>query len=314
MKTIKVRTLLVSIFLLSLLSLPLLAAPSKPIIVVIWGHGYYPCHGLGVCDVFIPDRGPHCPTVEMTAVVKNDTDLVLTALNAPQPPRSDNNFVVDEDWSLPSPEVYGYKYITVSKGSYPFDWGKKQVTVKFQGERDPNTLFSNLGSPLDLYNRAYGWTVSGANSQVGMSFTAADQFQPANSGTVSQIDVAVTYVSGVNSFNIALYTDNGGLPGAPLAQWNNLSSSTNFGGCCGMVTITGIAGVSLTAGTDYWLVVEPASLGSTTWERWNLNTVRLSGGVLYSNDGGNSWNGSSQEILAAFDILGNPISNSSSQH
>jgi hypothetical protein len=313
MKTIKIRTLLVSIFLLSLLSQPLLAKPSQPIIVVIWGHGFNPCRGLGICEVFIPDRGPHCPTVEMTAVVKSDTDIVFTVLNPPQPQGQDNNFVVDNDWPLPSPEVYGYKSITILKGNYRFDWGTKQVTVKFQGERDPNTLFSDLGSPRNVYNRADGWRVSGANSQTGMSFTTASQFQPANSGTVSQIDVAVTYVSGVNSFNVALYSDNGGLPGTVLSQWNSLSSSTNFGGCCGMVTISGITGISLTAGTDYWLVIEPASPDSTTWETWNLNTVRLSGGVLYSNDNGRSWNGSGQEVLGAFDILGSPISGSPSQ-
>jgi hypothetical protein len=71
-----------------------------------------------------------------------------------------------------------------------------------------------------------------------------------------------------------------------------------------MVSITGITGVSLSAGTTYWLVAEPDSLRSTTWEMWNVNTVRLKGGVLYSNDGGQSWNGSSSDLLGAFDIIG----------
>ena len=37
------------------------------------------------------------------------------------------------------------------------------------------------------------------------------------------------YVSGVNSFYAALYTDAGGLPGTLLGRWDNLSSTTNFG-------------------------------------------------------------------------------------
>jgi hypothetical protein len=97
-----------------------------------------------------------------------------------------------------------------------------------------------------------------------------------------------------------------------LAQWNNFSSSTSFGNCCGLVSITGITGVSLSAGTTYWLVVEPTSLRSTTWEMWDLNTVRLKGSVLYSNDGGQSWNGSGNDFLGAFDILGASSSGSPS--
>ncbi len=310
MKKTIVRSLLAALLLFTFAALPMMAEASKPIIVIIWGHRPWPCHGLGPCYIFVPDPGPQCPIVEVTIDITSDTHLVLTALNPPSQQGDDNNFEVDENWPVPNPELYGYKSLTVLKGNYPFDWTTKQVTLKYQGERDPNTLFSNLGASNNSYNRADGYRVSGANTQGNASFSSASQFQPINSGEVSQIDLGVSYVSGLNSFNVALYTDNNGLPGTALGQWNNLSSSANYGTCCGMVSVTGITGVSLTAGTNYWLVVGPTDQRSTTWEMWNVNTVRLKGGVLYSNDGGQSWNGSSSDLLGAFDIIGSSGSGS----
>ena len=58
---------------------------------------------------------------------------------------------------------------------------------------------------------------------VGTSFTAANTFTSLLTGSVSQIDLGVGFVTGVNSFYAAIWTDNGGLPGTELGQWNNLS-------------------------------------------------------------------------------------------
>ena len=122
---------------------------------------------------------------------------------------------------------------------------------------------------------------------------------------------SVGYDSGVNTFFAALYTANGNLPGTLIAQWNNLSSSTTFGQCCGLVTITGISGVELTVGTSYFLVLGPMKLNSTTSETWNLNSTGATGLVLYANNGcqngsgnGCSWNSKGTQTLGAFDVLG----------
>jgi hypothetical protein len=166
-------------------------------------------------------------------------------------------------------------------------------------------FFSDLGPSGSVYQCCAGWTVSGSNREGGgASSTAANQFLVASSGSVSQIDAAVGYVSGVNSFYVAIYSDDGGVPGAQLAAWNNLSSSTTFGTCCGLVTITGISGLNLTAGINYWMVIGPMNLGSATWEQWNLNTTGAMGIDLVSNDGGKTWNNNGRQVLGAFDILG----------
>jgi len=169
-----------------------------------------------------------------------------------------------------------------------------------------DVLFSDLGPPGNLYQcgtTATGWTVSGSGSPAG-SFTAANEFVVVSNGSVSQIDLAVSYISGVNSFYASIWTDNNGLPGTELARWDNLSSSTTFGQCGGFVTITGISGLSLIAGESYFMVLGPESFSSDTWEAWNWNSQGITGLDLYSTDGGNTWNSNgTANLLGAFDIL-----------
>ena len=136
------------------------------------------------------------------------------------------------------------------------------------------------------------------------SMTAANVFTTSGTGSlsVSQIDVAVGYVSGTNSFHVDIYTDTGGLPGSALASFTNLSSSTNFGTCCGLVTITE-PGLMLSAGQQYWIVIGPTTTDSTTSEEWNLNSQDVIGSDVFSTDGGLTWTKRGQQTLGAFDIL-----------
>jgi PEP-CTERM motif len=166
------------------------------------------------------------------------------------------------------------------------------------------TFFTDLGSGSNVYNCCSGWTISGTGT-VGTSFTAANLFTSLLSGNVSQIDLGVGYVTGTNAFYASVWTDNGGLPGTQLWRTDNLSSSTNFGSCCGLVTVTGISGLSLSAGQQYFVILGPESLSATTWEAWNYNSQGVNGLDLYSTDGGNSWNSNGTgNPLGAFDILG----------
>lgn len=167
-------------------------------------------------------------------------------------------------------------------------------------------LYSNLSMGGDVYNCCAGWTVSGAGA-FGTSFTAANEFQVVNSGTVTDISLGVGYVSGINSLYVAVDSDNAGLPGAQLAYFGNLSSSQSFGGCCGLIDINGITGLHLTTGTNYWIVIGPMNSGATTWEEWNLNNTGALGTDLYSTDGGQSWSSNGLQAVGALAIIGNPV-------
>ena len=168
-------------------------------------------------------------------------------------------------------------------------------------------LYNNLGPSGNVYNCCSGWTVSGTGT-VGTSFTAANLFTMSGSGTFSltQIDLGVGYVTGLNSFYASIWTDNAGLPGSQVAgaRWDNLSSSQNFGGCCGLVTISNISGVSLTGGQQYFVILGPEHLTDTTWEAWNQNSTGATGLDLYSTDGGQTWNSNGTQPVGAIEIQG----------
>ena len=95
--------------------------------------------------------------------------------------------------------------------------------------------------------------------------------------------------------------DNGGTPGAVLASFTNLSSSTQFGDCCGLITLTGINGLTLNAGTNYWMVMGPTSINDNTYDAWNWSNS-ATGLEEYSLDGGMTWNSNGVVAQGAFDI------------
>jgi len=165
-----------------------------------------------------------------------------------------------------------------------------------------DSLYSNLGTGSAVYNCCTGWTISGTGS-IGTSFTQANEFEVTTSGTVSHIDLGVGFVEGVNSFYVAIYSNNGGIPGSKLGEWDGLSSSTNFGSCCGLVSFDTPGGPSLSTGTEYWMVIGPTSTSSTTWEAWNFSNS-ATGIDQYSTDGGKTWNSNGTQPQGAFDIIG----------
>ena len=171
------------------------------------------------------------------------------------------------------------------------------------------TFFSDLGTGNNVYNSSTGWTVGGSLTLENY-YNEAEEFTAGATGSVSQIDIGIGYVTGTNSFFAALYTDNNNLPGTEVAQWNNLSSSQNFQGCCGLVTITGISGVDLTSGTSYFLIVGPTNQNSTTWEAWNWSNsatgllLSASSGCTNGGADGCSWTSDPNQPMGAFDVIG----------
>ena len=173
-----------------------------------------------------------------------------------------------------------------------------------------STLYSDLGTGTNVYQCCEGWTVAGSGI-LGESFTAANEFTAGASGSVSQIDIGIGTAAGGNSFFAALYSVSGGEPGTLIEQWSNLTATETFGQCCGLVTISGITGVNLVAGTSYFLVLGPTNLTSDTFDAWNFNSTGATGTDLYATSGcqngtGNNctWNSNGTQTIGAFDVLG----------
>ena len=176
------------------------------------------------------------------------------------------------------------------------------------------TLFSDLGPAGNVYGAGnYGVMGSGADifhpGQTPLSDTVANLFTASGTGSlpVTGIDLAVRNMGGPSTFYASIWTDSGGDPGVQVAgaYWS-LSTSTSEPGCCELVSITGITGVTLTGGQQYFMVLGPLSITDNSWNGCNWNNQSVTGLILGSSDGGSSWNlFGANSTLGGFDVTSN---------
>ncbi len=143
--------------------------------------------------------------------------------------------------------------------------------------RADSIVYSNFG-PGDTYQQNVGWSLTGPNTQYGSQDVAAS-FVAGADYDLTEVDLALAYVSGVNSFVVNLVTDNGGLPSPTVLDTWTL---TNVGTAESVYALSGNA-VMLNAGSQYW--VEVLS-GDDTWGAWFLNSTAATGSG-FSGDGSN---------------------------
>jgi len=180
-------------------------------------------------------------------------------------------------------------------------------SISHAGQPQPpsTTFYSDLGSPVS-YQCCTGWSVSGTGT-IGTSFTAANLFTTVAGGSVTQIDLGVGFVVGPDPFDASIWTDVGNLPGTqvPGASWTGLLSSADFGTSTSALVTIPVSGVSLSAGTPYFMILGPANINDSSWNAWNWNGQNVNGLDLYSTDGGVTWNSNGTgNPLGAFDVLG----------
>ena len=115
-------------------------------------------------------------------------------------------------------------------------------------------IFSNLAPPpAAAYNDTTGYYVLGPTNSVGLSEQwIAVPFIPKNNSHVTTLQLAVQWISGSNSIQVGLYSDNGGTVGSQLASVEAAVNST-FGTCCQLVTAS-IPSTAVTRGKQYWIV------------------------------------------------------------
>jgi hypothetical protein len=174
--------------------------------------------------------------------------------------------------------------------------------------RPDTILFSDLGSGANVYNYLVTWVIEGSGFDGGTS--VADEFMVGGTGryNVTQIDLAVTDFYNPN-FYATIWTDVNGSLGfeVPNAYWS--ASAPNYtpalGYCCSNIaSVTGITGVSLAGGQDYFLVL--GALNPATGVSFDTNTQGDTADEQYSLNGGLTWNDNGLQTLGAFDVLGTP--------
>jgi len=145
------------------------------------------------------------------------------------------------------------------------------------------TIFSNLGPNKDAYNGGGGWIAAGpSDPYTNQQQDVAIPFTPLSDSTVTRIKVPFQYYGyGANAGTIALASDASGVPGTVLAT-HDIKNFPVFGiGCCKLTTWTLKTGVSVTAGTQYWIIAttDKKSIDSAyVWDyTWNgvIETIAL---------------------------------------
>jgi hypothetical protein len=134
-------------------------------------------------------------------------------------------------------------------------------------------IFDNIGTayPKGTYWCCEGYTITGPNALSGFpEYWEAGAFTPSANHTVTKIEVAVGFVEGTNGLVLGLYKDASGVPGTAIKTWS-LSSLPTFGSCCVFQTKVDKAGIPVTAGTQYWIVLKTNSKEANTWAAFNVN-------------------------------------------
>ncbi len=157
------------------------------------------------------------------------------------------------------------------------------------------TAYTNLQS--GSYQCCSGWTIGGSSSLVGL-VEDAQAFTAGVSGNANQIDVALGFVTGDNGATISLWTDVGGAPGTNLSGFLNAPPAPTFGQSTTQLTTVTWAGTPITAGTQYFVVIEADNV---TWDAWNLNDTGATG--LLDQNSGSGWNQFAGSTLGGMDIL-----------
>ncbi len=154
-------------------------------------------------------------------------------------------------------------------------------------------IFSNVSESTSTFSLG----VRGSTAGGGTPKESAQLFVPG--GDFSMTDAEV-FING-GAVDIFLYSGNTEVPGTEIAELATDVSGPSSG--FALETASGFAPVDLTAGTDYWLVLAPAT--ADTNALWEQGGSSLSPAAQSSN-GGAGW--TSVGINGAqFEIDGTPI-------
>jgi hypothetical protein len=146
---------------------------------------------------------------------------------------------------------------------------------------EADVIYSTFG-PGDSYNHAAGWVVGFAPGPAGAGpywFQIGASFTPTDSFITTSIDLAAVQTrtsTGPDDLLVQLWT--GTLPGigASLAQF--AFDPALIPTPPSAVYTAPLAGVLLTAGTQYWVVLSVANLGTTqNAYAWMLNSQGIQG-------------------------------------
>jgi hypothetical protein len=137
------------------------------------------------------------------------------------------------------------------------------------------TIFSNIGKvyPRGTYFCCESYSITGPKASGRLpEYWLAVAFTPTADHVVTMVEVAVNLLDGADHLVLSLNSDASGLPGASLKSWH-LRSLPEAGSCCTVGAGEDRAGIPVTAGTQYWIVLSTVGANSDTYAGWNVEDV-----------------------------------------
>jgi hypothetical protein len=183
--------------------------------------------------------------------------------------------------------------------------GPSHVSPWLEPAAGLTTIAGNLSKyPFGVYFCCYGYTITGPQSFLGTAYWAAVPFTPSANFHVKALEASVGWGGdGANGATISLNADAGGVPGAALAS-ANVTGLGSFGSCCTVAIGKDPAGVPVSQGTQYWLVVSTSATTNTTFDAWAFNSTDMrSYPVAFYNSTSGVW-GASSGLLPGYAVLG----------
>lgn len=151
----------------------------------------------------------------------------------------------------------GMAFAQASRLKVAHTTSKGPITQLQQTPGNQTIIFSNMGpNSSDAFNDTTGYYILGPNNSVGLSEQAIGvPFTPRSNSHVTNLLVAVGWISGTKLVNIGLYSDSGGTVGTLLASAES-SAIPAFGACCQVVGVS-IPSTAVSFGSQYWIVASP---------------------------------------------------------
>lgn len=165
--------------------------------------------------------------------------------------------------------------------------------------------------PNATYFSIWGETVDQGVNGYPFQTWAAVAFTPSANATVTKIETSAgRQGGGTAGFELGLWDDSNGVPGKPIKSFH-VSNLPAYGQCCAVSVANDKAGIPVTAGTQYWVVVNTTA-NDTDVYAWAFNSTDMrahtlaywcKGSTTYCGQNSGKWI-QEQYVQYGFNVLG----------
>jgi MYXO-CTERM domain-containing protein len=173
-----------------------------------------------------------------------------------------------------------------------------------------DVVFSNLASGSPSYSTGLGNFIGNGQDNSGSNYAQGATFTPGTTATFTSLEIALSNYFQTNSdqLQVSLTKDSSGAPGSALASFKVAAGALGLlGNPNPLLSFTAPSGITLMAGTPYWVTVADISGGSDS-NVWNWNSTGDTSNTALSQDGGSTWFSPSGLPPGAYEVDGTSTS------